>query len=165
MLLGAGADVFAKNDAGETALDLAEHTVRGEVARLLRDAEAAHAASAPAGVAEVPVGALSAHAGAQTASIARGREDAERRTKQTLDLATMQKEKGDAEYKKLSYATAAAAYSKAIRLTDMLKAPLPEEQQALARAIKLTCLVQTLGVALAIWAHRCGAPGFVLRRS
>jgi hypothetical protein len=146
MLLGAGAGagVFAKNDAGETALDRAGKGGCEGVARVLRDAEAAQAASAPAGVSEVPVGALSAHAGAQTASIAGGREDAERRTKQTLDLAKMQEEKGNVEYKNLSYATAAEAYSKAIRLTEMLKLPLPEKQQALARALKLTCLVQTL---------------------
>jgi len=162
MLLGAGTDIFAKNDAGETALDLAEQKGHEGVARVLRDAAAAQAASAPAGVAEVPVGALSAHAGAQTASIVGGREDSERRTEQTLDLAKMQKEKGNVEYKKhtqISFAAAAEAYSKATRLTDMLKAPLPEAQQALKRALKLTCLVQTLRLAKAVWAHWCGAPG------
>ena len=145
MLLGAGADVFAKNDAGATALDLAEESGREGVAMVLRDAEAAQAASAPAGAAEMPVGA--SHAGAQTASIAGGREDAERRTRQMLHLATMQKQKGNTEYKKLSYAAAAEAYSKAIRLTEMLKLPLTEEQQALTRALKLTCLVRTLRLA------------------
>jgi len=147
LLDAGGADVLTKNYAGETALDVAEKRGRKRVSRVLRDAEAAQAASPPAGVAVVPVGALSAHAGSQAASIAGGREDAERRIKQTLDLAKMQKEKGDAEYKQLSYATAAEAYSKAIRLTDMLKAPLPEEQQALAQALKLSCLVQTLRLA------------------
>jgi len=63
------------------------------------------------------------------------------RIEKTLDLAKMEKEKGHAEYKKLSYATAAEAYSKAIRLTKMLKPPLPEEQQTATRALKLACLV------------------------
>ena len=147
MLLGAGADLFAKNNAGDTALVLAEKKGHEGVARVLRDAEAAQAASAPAGVAEVPVGALSAQAGALTAPIAGGRDDAARYTRQTLELAKMQEKKGDAEYKQLSYGTAAEAYSKAIRLTDMHKLPLPEEQQALARALKLTCLVHTLRLA------------------
>ena len=141
MLLAAGADLAAKATNGKTALDLAEHRGHEGVARLLRDAGEAQAASAPAGVAEVPVGALSA-----AASNAGGSADAERRTEQTLDLAKKQKEKGDAEYEKLSYAKAAEAYDKAIRLTEMLKAPLPEEQQAATRALKLTCLVHILAL-------------------
>jgi len=138
MLLAAGADLAAKATNGKTALDLAGHE---GVARLLRDAGEAHAASAPAGVAEVPVGALSA-----AASNAGGSADADRRTDQTLDLAKKQKEKGNAEFKKLSYDTAADEYSEAIRLTQMLKPPFSEEQQAATRALKLTCLVHILAL-------------------
>ena len=141
MLRDAGANVAAKNGAGKTALDFAALGGHAVVARVLRDAEAAQAASAPAGVAEVPVAALSTHAGARAASIAQGGGDADRRTEKTLDLANTQKEKGNAEYKMRSYATAAEAYSKAIRLTEMLKPPLSEEQQAATRALKRTCLV------------------------
>ena len=162
MLQGMGADVAAKDFFGETALDLAEKRGHQRVARVLRDTGAAGAASAPAGVAEVPVGAKSAQAGAQAASIAGAAEwyawveaawipgaqsAAEMRTEKTLDLAKMQEEKGTAAYKELSYATAAEAYCKAIRLTAMLKPPLSEEQQAATRALKLACLVHTLHLA------------------
>jgi len=157
ILLDAGADVAAKAVDGKTALDIAEEHGHAGVARVLRDVGAAKAASAPVGMAEVPVGAKSAQAGAQNASIA-AQSAAERRTEKTLDLAKTQKEKGDAEYEKLSYASAAEAYSKAIRLTEILKAPLPE-QQAATRALKLTCLVHTLHLAQAIRTLRRGAPG------
>ena len=70
----------------------------------------------------------------------------------------MQKEKGDAEYTKLSYATAAEAYSKAIRLTEMLKPPLPEEQQAAARDLKIACLVQIRRPSICITGRRKSTP-------
>ncbi|KAJ1478790.1 ankyrin repeat-containing domain protein [Baffinella frigidus] len=83
VLLGAGAAVAAKNITRLTALDYAAVNRREGVARVLRDAGAAQAASAPDGVAEVPVGALSAQAGAHAASapaVAQllGQADAER---------------------------------------------------------------------------------------
>ena len=91
-----------------------------------------------------PALAAAAERAAERVAAAEMGRDAARRTEKTLDLAKMQKEKGNAECKKLSYAAATEAYLKAIRLTEMLKPPLPEEQQAATRALKLTCLVHTL---------------------
>ena len=98
------------------------------MARLLREAGAAQASANGAAGEQADAGRepLKANAG---------------RVEKTLDLAKMEKEKGHAEYKKLSYVTAAEAYSKAIRLTKMLEPPLPEEQQTATRALKLACLV------------------------
>jgi hypothetical protein len=55
------------------------------------------------------------------------------RDQKTLEMATKLKETGNAEFKKPSYAPAAAAYSKAIRFVGMLKPPISEEQEALRR--------------------------------
>jgi len=61
------------------------------------------------------------------------------RDKKTLELAKLQKEKGNAEFKKQAYAQAADLYLKAIKLTEMLRAPLQESQEA-SRELKLACL-------------------------
>ena len=102
------------------------------MARLLREAGAAQASANGAAGEQADAGREPLTA--NTALLAR--------IEKTLDLAKMEKEKGHAEYKKLSYATAAEAYSKAIRLTKMLTPPLPKEQQTATRALKLACLVQ-----------------------
>ncbi|KAJ1487007.1 ankyrin repeat-containing domain protein [Baffinella frigidus] len=147
MLLGAGADVAAKTSGGRTALHFAAINGHEGVAKVLLDAGAGVAAKDSGGHTALNWAVMSnGHARLarmlRDAGAAQAASDAARRTEKTLDLAKKQKEKGNAEYQKLSYAMAAEAYSKAIRLTEMLKPPLSEEQQAAARALKLQCLVQ-----------------------
>ncbi|KAJ1473086.1 ankyrin repeat-containing domain protein, partial [Baffinella frigidus] len=146
VLLGAGADVAAKDSAGATALLYGATNGHEGVVTILLDAGADAAAKAMNGQTALDLAQERGHEGVarvlRDVGVAQAASDAARRTEKTLDLAKMQKEKGTAEYQKLSYATAAEAYSKAIRLTEMLKPPLPEEQQAATRALKLKCLTE-----------------------
>ena len=142
-LIAGGADSSAKGSDGVTPLGGAAIHGHEEVTKVLLDAKADVTAKTSSGNTALDLAEAKGHAGvARILRDAGVAQAAERRTEKTLDLAKMQKEKGNAEYKKLSYATAAEAYSKAIRLTEIPKPPLPEEQLTATRALKLQCLVQ-----------------------
>ncbi|KAJ1485970.1 ankyrin repeat-containing domain protein, partial [Baffinella frigidus] len=141
-LIEGGADMKAKSGTGTKPLQFAALQGHEEVVRVLLDARA-DVSVVWMGATALDLALKNGHAG--VARVLRGAGAAHQellaRIEKTLDLAKTQKERGNAEYKKLSYDTAAEHYSKALRLTELVKPPLPDEQDKATRALKLQCLM------------------------